>query len=729
MPSSSRKSGPVNLGRYVLFDEIASGGMAAVYFARQTGAEGFSRVVAIKRLHPQHAKDADFRAMFVDEARIASRIRHPNVVVPLDVVATESEVFLVMEYVHAEALSALAQNARKNGERVPLSITISVISQALRGLHAAHTAVDTAGQALNLIHRDVSPHNILVGADGTTRLIDFGIAKAQSKSQSTQDGQIKGKLAYMAPEQLVGGDVRASADIYAMGIVLWELLAGQRLFESEEPASLYFKVMQGQIASPRTVYSDLDPALERIVMRALRKEPSERYPSARAMAEALEAAAPAATTAHVASWVERQGGASLLRQAEIFRRVERAEIAVETQSTANTSPSSAQPAQRPVRASGFEATVASPAGAQPLLPMSAPLRHEAEYVHRPSTRLATWGAAGAFGALLVLTIGYVFVWPVVAISRASSMAATKGLEFKARTASGMPSALVFEDVEIKRTDAPAGTLKAAKMRASKGHNGAYALAFEGGELALSGTFSSVSWLEELSKDGAFARDISYDGRAEWEGPFGPGTQLGCARAKLHAVDGAIAEATLSTIRLTTPSVVYGPWSVQREQTADGVSTSFWLDPTNLRPALYCVTQAESVRCDVQVSRAPLAKLGIMLPRDYAYLSEGAMLGLTGRWVAHSNGINGMIDGTLELAPLFGLMGGGVGQLHTVMSPASARIEVVWPDASLMGNGSFNASIVTAALKWQSRQKLAVPGTLQLKLPLQDLAKTDVFFTR
>ena len=187
-----------SLGRYALYGEIAAGGMATVHLARLLGPVGFARTVAIKRLHPHLAKDPEFVAMFLEEARLAARVRHPNVVSTLDVVSDDGELFLVMEYVAGESLSRLVRKARERGERVPPKYVIGIMSGALEGLHSAHEANTEKGQPLGLVHRDVSPQNVHVGTDGVPRLLDFGIAKATNRVQETRTDQIKGKVAYMS---------------------------------------------------------------------------------------------------------------------------------------------------------------------------------------------------------------------------------------------------------------------------------------------------------------------------------------------------------------------------------------------------------------------------------------------------------------------------------------------------------------------------------------------------
>jgi serine/threonine protein kinase len=220
--------------------------MATIHLGRLLGASGFARTVAIKRMHPHYAKDEEFSAMFADEARMAARILHPNVVAMLDVVLEGGELLLVMDYVHGEPLSRLVRASIREGREVTPGIAATVMAQALHGLHAAHTAKGPDGRSLDLVHRDVSPQNILVGQDGTTRITDFGIAKALGRSHTTRDGSVRGKLAYMAPEQLAG-TVDARTDVFAAGVVLWELLSRERLFASDGEGQTVHNVMHREI--------------------------------------------------------------------------------------------------------------------------------------------------------------------------------------------------------------------------------------------------------------------------------------------------------------------------------------------------------------------------------------------------------------------------------------------------------------------------------------------------
>ena len=309
------------LGRYALYDEIAHGGMATVHFGRLLGPVGFARTVAIKRLHPHFAKDPEFVSMFLDEARVAARIRHPNVVPTLDVVAEDSELFLVMEYVQGESLSRLMRAVRAKDQRIPLEILSAIASGSLQGLHAAHEATSETGEPLNIVHRDVSPQNILVGVDGVPRVLDFGIAKAAGRLQTTKEGQLKGKLAYMPPEQVQGAATRRT-DVYAIAVVLWESLTGERLFHDDNPATVLNNVLSKEVDAPSKHNSAVPKAFDDIVMKGLARDPRDRFSTAREMARAIEQCVRAASASDVGDWVESIVGRDLDKRATAIAEIE-----------------------------------------------------------------------------------------------------------------------------------------------------------------------------------------------------------------------------------------------------------------------------------------------------------------------------------------------------------------------------------------------------------------------
>ncbi len=276
------------LGRYEVLTQLASGGMAAVYVARAKGVAGFERLVAIKVLHPHLAYEEEFISMFLDEARLAARIRHPNVVPTLDISDTEGDgFFLVMEYIEGDHFGTLLGAAAKAGERLPTPVVSKVIIDALGGLGAAHDLVDENGEPLNLVHRDISPHNVMVGVDGISRLTDFGVAKAEKRLTSTRAGQFKGKLAYMSPEQASSGFADQRSDLFSVGIMLWESLSGRRLFRGENNAATLTKILHEPIPAPSELWPDLEP-FDAILAKALSREPDERFQNADEFAAALE---------------------------------------------------------------------------------------------------------------------------------------------------------------------------------------------------------------------------------------------------------------------------------------------------------------------------------------------------------------------------------------------------------------------------------------------------------
>jgi serine/threonine-protein kinase len=318
-----------------LYGIIAAGGMATVHFGRLLGPAGFSRTVAVKRLHPEYASDPEFVAMFLDEARLAARIRHPNVIPTLDVVAIKGELFLVMEYVHGESYARLLRAARERRVLVPPDVTIAVVRDALQGLHAAHEAKNERGEPLGIVHRDVSPQNVLIGTDGQARVLDFGVAKAIGRVQTTREGQLKGKLAYMAPEQLLGHPLDRQTDVYAAGVVLWEALSGERLFRAQNEAAIVAKVLEGATVTPSEALANAGSDAEtrrvvarvdEIVMRGLAADRKERFATARDMALALERALAPATSSKVSAWLEEVASDALHLRAGQVAEIESSSV-------------------------------------------------------------------------------------------------------------------------------------------------------------------------------------------------------------------------------------------------------------------------------------------------------------------------------------------------------------------------------------------------------------------
>ncbi|MCB9611587.1 MAG: serine/threonine protein kinase [Sandaracinus sp.] len=296
-------------GPYVLIRELATGGMGAVYLAREEREGGITRHVALKKIHDHLAKDTAFVTMFLDEARIASRIHHPHVCTVFEYGKVEGTYFIAMEYIRGLPMSELLHELGKESpESSPerLSLGVRLLIQACEGLHAAHELRDERGQSLQVVHRDVSPHNLFLSLDGTLRVLDFGIARAADRLAETTHGRVKGKFAYMAPEQALGKEVDRRSDVFALGVVLWELLTLQRLFKRDAPAETILALVNQPVAPPSSIAPDVPPELDGIALKALARDPAERYATARDLARALERTLRSGTAAaDVADWLER----------------------------------------------------------------------------------------------------------------------------------------------------------------------------------------------------------------------------------------------------------------------------------------------------------------------------------------------------------------------------------------------------------------------------------------
>ena len=304
--------------RYTVLGTLASGGMGTVYLARMAGSAGFSKLVAIKRLHPELAAQKEFIAMLVDEARLASALQHANIVDTLDLVATDGAFSLVLEYVEGAALSVLLAQAKKDNEEIPRPILLSLIQGMLRGLDAAHDARGSEGQPLGIVHRDISPQNVLVGTDGVPRIIDFGIAKAMGRVMQTRPGEVRGKFSYMAPEQLLERPATRQVDVYAAGVCLWEMLTAERLFKGEDARAICAAVIRGEIPPPSSVNPNIPKELDEVVLRATARETSDRYLSCGEFLYALSTFERAPDD-EVGRWVRRVAAGYIAKRAEMVQ--------------------------------------------------------------------------------------------------------------------------------------------------------------------------------------------------------------------------------------------------------------------------------------------------------------------------------------------------------------------------------------------------------------------------
>ncbi|WP_437632169.1 serine/threonine protein kinase [Sorangium sp. So ce854] len=283
-----KQQGTYFLGRYRVVDEIGVGGMASVHLARMDGPGGFQKWVAIKRIHPHLVEDDQFVDMFLDEARIAAGINHANVAQVFDLGKDDNTYWIAMEYLHGEPLREVMRRAEERRLRISPELAARICSDAAEGLHAAHELRGKNGQLLGLVHRDVTPHNLFLTYDGYTKVVDFGIAKVADRLSSTRAGTLKGKLAYMSPEQVRGNDVDRTTDVFALGVVLWELTTNQRLFRMDTDLDTLEKVQACVVPPPSTIVPDYPIELESVVMKALAKHRHDRFQTARELSRALQ---------------------------------------------------------------------------------------------------------------------------------------------------------------------------------------------------------------------------------------------------------------------------------------------------------------------------------------------------------------------------------------------------------------------------------------------------------
>ena len=272
--------GEASYGPYRLLEKVAVGGMAEVFKAKRTGVEGFEKVLAVKRILPHLSDNKEFVDMFVDEAKMVAGLAHPNIVQIFDLGRIEKTYYIAMEYVHGRDLRSIMRRARERGLRIPLDLTAFVVSRVCAALEYAHRKKDDRGKPMRIVHRDVSPQNILISFEGDVKLADFGIAKAATKATATDRGALRGKLLYMSPEQASGKPMDRRSDLYSLGIVFYEMVTEQRPFQAQGEVSVLELVREGRIAPPSSINPKIPEKLERVMLKALEKDPDARYQDA-----------------------------------------------------------------------------------------------------------------------------------------------------------------------------------------------------------------------------------------------------------------------------------------------------------------------------------------------------------------------------------------------------------------------------------------------------------------
>src|SRR4051812_40128795 len=299
------------LGRYMVLKHLASGGMADVLLGRTDGIEGFERHVVLKRIRPEHARDQRFIRMFLDEARVAANLHHQHIVQVHDTGESDGEYFIAMEYIHGEDVRSILSAASKRRAHVPLGLAVAIVSATAAGLHYAHERRGNDRRPLGIVHRDISPSNVLVGYDGSIKVLDFGIAKASMRTE-TRSGSLKGKISYMSPEQLKGSAIDRRSDVYSLGVVLYELATTTRLFKGESDYMVMDQIVNGRVSLPQVRRPDLPNELSAIIMRAIAPDPERRYFTAEELRVAIDQFANktglTASTSAIGGYLRKQFG-------------------------------------------------------------------------------------------------------------------------------------------------------------------------------------------------------------------------------------------------------------------------------------------------------------------------------------------------------------------------------------------------------------------------------------
>ncbi len=434
-------------GRYEALFRIAAGGMAEVFAARIRGEAGFEKLVAVKRMLPHLAEDDGFVDMFLDEARVAVQVSSPHVVQTLDLGRADGDgaLYIVMELVVGAALSTLIRDQRRKGTRIPVPIAIELMAQAAQGLDDAHEATTPTGIQLGIVHRDVSPHNVLVGVDGRARVTDFGIARAMMRRTATATGELKGKFAYFSPEQASGTAVDRRADIFALGIVAWETLLGRRLFHADEPLQILNRVKEAPIPLLHELDEKIPHAVSHAVARALTRPIDQRYATSAEFAHALREAGrvlgPAPTQREIGRWVNEAGGESLQRVRSL---IDQALSGDDVVTVARSSPRTSQPSARTApKKPGAETLPSSFITIEPSEPSTVAATTSATATTmvslRPSRTPLVLGAILALGAVGAI-VGYSFLTQKPSPAPAASQIAPLAVPSTSASTIALPAA-------------------------------------------------------------------------------------------------------------------------------------------------------------------------------------------------------------------------------------------------------------------------------------------------
>jgi serine/threonine-protein kinase len=712
------------------------------------GAGTTARAVAIEKLHAQFAEDADFVATFLDEARLAARVQHPNVVPTLDIVRQGKELVRIREYVTGETLAQLTGALRAAGKRLDRRIGCAVLVGALYGLHAAHEAKNEFSESLGIVHGNVSPENILVGVDGVPRLVGFGVARAVVQMRDALGRAIKGKLAYMAPEQVRGATATRAADVWAAAKVLWEVLTGELLFDVDDDAALAQAILGSPIRDPSEMAPGVPAALDAIVQKGLERDPKRRFATAREMAEAIEQALPLATPADVGACVERACGDALKKRAESVHEAE------------STPMRRSLPAASIVPSGEFIADALwgdQGKSGQPAAPPSGSVRPAvlAQVLVKPPS-LSTGGASAArrwiLGAAGLVIVGlFVFVAgllliPGYAKRRAIATAAARGVSLTIDDAAGGFGGITFQGVTAIVPDVPGARATIAELEIELRWLRPERATLRGAELSLDGPFSktlaiATLWYrghdtEETREGAPRVRVVVPSAHVLWSHAFGEDGQIDAANVTGELTPtvstriGDEFQFTTSTLTLKSKAGTFGPWRVDFDRDPDALNARIAFDPPVPDGPSALVTRMTTGKTSIEVNvpRSPLVRIGIPLAvlSDFRHVPDQAEIKLH-----YVQTPDGRTDATLTTT-LFGLrMPPFAGPVDvkvagSVAGSASGPLDLqggvlsVGPVRATLAGPVVIADSVRATLAWK-----ATPIPCAQLLPKSDHAANDL----
>ncbi len=501
-------------GDYEVVTRLQGGGMASLWLARRRGAAGFTRPVIIKIVHPHLATDEDFVKMFVDEAKIAARIDHPNIVHVEALGEQDGAFYMVMEYVHGASLAELRRALRKKGRAMGPAVATAIVMRIADGLHGAHETCDDSGELLNVVHRDVSPHNVLLSHRGHVKVIDFGVAKARGRSIQTTGGSLKGKIRYMSPEQAFGREVDRRTDIYALGIVLWELLTQRALFKGSSEMELLEAVRHPAVRPARAHNPAVSSALDAVLARTLAENPDDRPATAEELRQLLGEAIPealAVDAARIAGLLQATVPELLASRAELVRA-----SAPDASASVVSSDGADQSAQELIENLTISVELSEPSAVRdssasravpatgPTPPMPAPVAPEAS----AWSRMSRGAQAAVLGVLLIAAVGAGFA---AALSLTSAEEAPGG--DAASSMAAAPPTVAIDDETATAEDANEASHAAIASDAGAGD------AFAGANAVAEDSPSVPADADEQRAD------------AEGEGEGDPGSAAGAMRAR------------------------------------------------------------------------------------------------------------------------------------------------------------------------------------------------------